>query len=66
MNEYLLICVTILFAVGISFVIVGLPLLISSDDPVTKGVAKCVQLYHDTRSDKLYDECFDVLQENLK
>lgn len=30
-------------------------------DPVKKGVYDCIQLYHDTRSDKLYNQCFEEL-----
>lgn len=34
-------------------------------DPVKKGIDDCLEIYHYTRSDKLYDECFANM-ENFK
>lgn len=60
-EEYKWICITLLLGTGISLLIIGLSVLNYNYDPIKKGVVECVQLYHDTRSDGLYDECFDVL-----
>ena len=52
------------FAV-ITVIILGM-VLMPKHDPVMQQVIECLDLYHDTRSDLLTDQCFNEIKVNLK
>lgn len=66
-NKEVFLIVIIATSIGIVTIIIIASYVLNKIvvDPVKRGIYGCIQLYHDTRSDRLYNECFANM-ENFK